>query len=81
MRSMETKWQRLGDLARGTETVSRDLEVILKVWRLGGHFCGAYGASAPFPSLYAPLTLLFLVIINTNISILNRKSMKGSGKL
>ena len=44
---METKWQRLGDIARGTETVWRGLEVILQIWRLWGHFCRAYGASAP----------------------------------
>ena len=44
---METKWQRLGDIARGTETVWRGLEVILQIWRLCGHFCRAYGASAP----------------------------------
>ena len=47
MRGMETKWRRLGDIVRGTETVSRGLGVILLFWRLGGHFCGPRGASAP----------------------------------
>ena len=42
-RGVETKWRRLGDVARGTETVSRGLEVIMQIWRLGGHFCGAHG--------------------------------------
>ena len=49
MWGMETKWQRLGDIARGTETVWWGLEVILQIWRLGGHFCRNYGASAPLP--------------------------------
>ena len=52
MLDVETKWQRLRNVARGTEMVSRGLEVILKIWRLGGHFCGAHGASAPPPSTY-----------------------------
>ncbi len=30
--------RRLGDVARGTETVLRGLEVILEIWRLGGNF-------------------------------------------
>ena len=47
MRGVETKWRRLGDVATGTETNTRGLEVILQIWRLGGHFCGAHGASAP----------------------------------
>jgi len=47
MRGVETNWQRLGDVKTGTETNTRGLEVILQIWRLGGHFCGAHGASAP----------------------------------
>ena len=41
---------KLGDVARGMETVSRGLEVILQIWRLGGHYCGAHGTSALPPS-------------------------------
>ena len=52
MRGVETKWRRLGDVARSTETVSRGLEVNLQTWRLGGPFCGAHDASAPPPSLH-----------------------------
>ena len=51
MRGVETKWRRLGDVARDRETVSHGLEVILQIWRLGGHFCGAQGASSPPPSI------------------------------
>ena len=50
MRGVETKWQRLGDIARGTEMVERGLEVISQIMRLGDHFSGAYGASALPPS-------------------------------
>ena len=50
MRGVETKWRRLGDVERGTETVLQGLEVILLIWRRGGNFCGAHGASAPPPS-------------------------------
>ena len=50
MRRVETEWRRLGDVAIGTETVSRGLEVNLQIWRLGGHYCGAHNASAPPPS-------------------------------
>ena len=42
-RGVETKLRRLGNVAWGTETVSRGLEVIMQIWRLGGHFCGAHG--------------------------------------
>ena len=52
MQGVETKWGRLVDVARGTETVSRGLEVILQILRLGSYFCGAHGASAPPPSLH-----------------------------
>ena len=51
MRGVETKWRRLGDVARGTQTVSRGMEVILQIWRLGDHFCAAHGASAPPSSI------------------------------
>ena len=47
MWGVETEWRRLGDIARGTETVSWGLEVLLEIWRLGGHFSGEHGASAP----------------------------------
>ena len=50
MRGVETKWLRLGNVARGMETFFRGLEVILQIWRLGGHFCRVHGASAPPPS-------------------------------
>ena len=46
MRGVETEWQRLGDVARGTETVLRGRDAILQIWGLGGHFSGAHGASA-----------------------------------
>ena len=42
---------RLKDVAKGTETVLQGLDVILQIWRLGAHFCGAHGASAPPPAL------------------------------
>ena len=51
MRGVKTKWWRLVELARDMETVSQGLEIILQIWRLGGHFCGGHGASAPPPSL------------------------------
>lgn len=35
---MEIEWWRLGELARGAETVLPCLEVILRVMRLQGHF-------------------------------------------
>ena len=50
MGGVEKKWRRLGDVATDTETNTRGLEVILQIWRLGGHFCGAHGASAPLSS-------------------------------
>ena len=37
------------DVARRTETVLQGLEVILKIWRLGVHYCRGHGASAPLP--------------------------------
>ena len=50
MQGVETEWRRLGDVVRGTETVFLGLEFILQIWRLGGHFCRAHGASAHPPS-------------------------------
>ena len=50
IKGVKTKWRRLGELARDTETFSRDLEVILKIWRLENHYCWALGASLSPPS-------------------------------
>ena len=50
MRGVETEWREPWWRHGGWETVSRGLEVILQIWRLGGHFCGDHGASAPPPS-------------------------------
>ena len=47
---LKPKLQKLGDLAKGTEMVSRGLEVILQIRRLGGHFAGLMVALHP-PSL------------------------------
>ena len=44
---VEIEWQWLGEVVRGTETVSRNHEVILQNWRLGGNFSGAHGACIP----------------------------------
>ena len=44
MQDVETVWRMLGDEARVTE---QGLAVILQIWRFGGHFCGAHGASLP----------------------------------
>ena len=41
---------RLGDVTEAGRPVLRGLEVILQILRLGGHFCGDHGTSAP-PSL------------------------------
>jgi len=41
---------RLGDVMEAGRPVLRGLEVILQIRRLGGHFCGDHGASAPPPS-------------------------------
>ena len=41
---------RLGDVTEAGRPVLRGLEVILQIRRLGGHFCGDHGASAPPPS-------------------------------
>ena len=51
MRGVETEWREEAWRRHGgRKTVSRGLEVILQIWRLGGHFCGDHGASAPPPS-------------------------------
>ena len=52
MRGMETEWWRLREIARGTETVSRGLEGILRIKRLRRSFCAAHGGTAPPPSLH-----------------------------
>ena len=41
---------RLGGVTEAGRPVLRGLEVILQILRLGGHFCGDHGASAPPPS-------------------------------
>ena len=41
---------RLGDVMEAGRPVLRGLEVILQILRLGGHFYGDHGASAPPPS-------------------------------
>ena len=53
IRGKETKWRRLEDVGRSTEMISRGLEVILQIWRLGCHFCGAHVVSAPSFPLHA----------------------------
>ena len=60
-----TEWRELRDVARGTETVSRGLEVILQIWRLRGYFCRAHGASAPPPSADK---LTYRLVLNIDIS-------------
>ena len=65
MQGVETKWGRIGVVTRGTETVSRGLEVILQIWRLGGYFCRAHGASAPPPSADK---LTYRLVLNIDIS-------------
>ena len=49
MRGLEIEWRRLRYVAIDTETVSQGLEIILQIWRLGGHFFGAHGASVTPP--------------------------------
>ena len=51
MRGVETEFGRLGDVTEAGRPVLRGLEGILQILRLGGHFCGDHGASAPPPSL------------------------------
>ena len=41
---------RLGNVTEAGRQVLRGLEGILQILRLGGHFCGDDGASAPPPS-------------------------------
>ena len=53
MQGMETaNGGRFGDITEAGRPVLRGLEVILQIRRLGGHFCGDHGASAPPPSSY-----------------------------
>ena len=40
VQDMKTEWRRLGDVARGLETVSRVLEVSCVSGGFGGHFAG-----------------------------------------
>ena len=49
MRGVETKWQRLGDVDSGTETVSRGLEVIQQIWGLEVFFEGLKASLHPLP--------------------------------
>jgi len=60
MRGVETEWRKAWEAGR---PVLGGLEVILQIRRLGGHFCGDHGASAPTPSYY------YLVL-----SVLSRES-------
>jgi len=53
MQGMKTEGGSFRNIARGTETVLWGLKIILQIWRLGGHFCRAHGASTPPPSNYA----------------------------
>jgi len=50
MRGVETEWREARWRHWGWETSFPGLEVILQILRLGGHFCGDHGASAPPPS-------------------------------
>ena len=50
MQGMDTEKQRLGEAARGAETVSRGLEAILRILRLWRLFHRANGGPAPPPS-------------------------------
>ena len=47
-------------LRLGDQYVLRGLEVILQILRIGDHFCGDYGASAPPPS-FVKLVFWFLL--------------------
>ena len=49
MQGMKTEGDSFRNRARGTETVLWGLKIILQIWRLGGHFCRAHGASASPP--------------------------------
>ena len=44
---LETEWWEAWWRYWGWELVSRGMEAILQIRRLGGHFCGDHGASAP----------------------------------
>ena len=49
MRGVENGREELGDGTEAGRPVLQGLEVILQIRRLGGHFCGDHGASAPPP--------------------------------
>ena len=49
---------RLGDVTEAGRLGLRGLEVILQILRLGDHFCGDYGASAPPPIVSCSLDYL-----------------------
>ena len=57
-------WQNgrgLGDVTEAERPILRGLEVILKILRLGGRFCGDHGASAPPPSINIHNLISFLI--------------------
>ena len=53
MQGMETEWRRLGEVARGAETVSRGFGAFCVLEDSGGHFAGLmaalHSAPPPFP--------------------------------
>jgi len=49
-RALRQNGGRLVDVTEAGRPVLWGLEVILQILRLGGHFCGDHGASAPPPS-------------------------------
>ena len=55
MRGVETEWQRLGDIARGTEVVLRGLEA----------FCKSGGSEVIFAGIMAPLHPLPLFTVSS----------------
>ena len=59
---------RLGDITEAGRLVLRGLEVILQILRLGDHFCGDHGASAPPPSYHSGSETLE-VIYTTNYTM------------
>ena len=74
---LKPKLQKLGDLAKGTEMVSRGLEVILQIRRLGGNFAGLMVALHP-PSLLALKSYIliglddsFIIFLTFNCIFLN----------
>ena len=47
MKGVETKWGRLGDVAKSTETFLLELEVFLQIWRVGGIWRGSWCLCTP----------------------------------